>query len=787
MAICEADAAALFLQGEGGSHLAAAQGLPAELERRLRSLSALPRSRHHDLAMEDLLAQAEQAGFRPGAAPVIVPIHSAGRRLGTALLFYGADREPAAAKQERFEWMGSLLGAHLEALCALSAARDERNMLEGVVDAMGAGLVVRDSRLDVVWMNDRFRDLCLEPMGDSRCCYEAIQAGGTGHPRCPAALALAEGDPQQGILERTLEGGEREYYQLTATPMRSVGGEPWVLEWVRRLESAPERQLARRNRELEALYTVSTTVNQSLEFDEVLRRALTQVMEALEVESGLIRRHDPDTGELRVVVSDGIPPGLLEQLRTLRLGDDFAGSVGQSRRPLVLDIEDPGVSAGIDSPWMQFGYRAFALVPLVSRDRLLGVLTLASRYPHPFDQRTLDLLHALAGQVSMALSNAGLYTTAQEKIEELFALNQASQDIGAALDLDTVLPLAVQRMAPLLRLNRTALLIARHETNELVGAAAYGIPIERIRRVRMSLAEGSWARGVLSGLKPVLCSRDELAAASEPCAEVFHSPSVLAVPLVVRGRTLGLLLGDRTGEPLHLTPGQAGLAATFANQAGVWIENARLFREERDESEHRARSIREAHHRIKNNLQAVSDLIYLELHQAGERQEISKGVLQESMNRIHAIALVHDFLSQDTDVRVVDVSSVIRKLVPMVLGTHGVREEAIQVSVTVPTLPVSSKRATALALIVNELVSNAAKHACREGGIGTLSISLDEEGEDLVLRVADDGPGLPPDFDLVRDSNVGLEVVRLLAERDLGGRFTLTSSKGVVGEVRFPW
>jgi two-component sensor histidine kinase len=96
-----------------------------------------------------------------------------------------------------------------------------------------------------------------------------------------------------------------------------------------------------------------------------------------------------------------------------------------------------------------------------------------------------------------------------------------------------------------------------------------------------------------------------------------------------------------------------------------------------------------------------------------------------------------------------------------------------------------------LALILNELVGNAAKHAFGKDGRGArrngLSVSLRGENEELVLRVKDNGPGLPADFDLARHSQVGLDVVRTLAERDLDGRLTLLSQGGVLAEVRFVW
>jgi PAS domain S-box-containing protein len=238
---------------------------------------------------------------------------------------------------------------------------------------------------------------------------------------------------------------------------------------------------------------------------------------------------------------------------------------------------------------------------------------------------------------------------------------------------------------------------------------------------------------------------------------------------------------DEVGNVILLIP--EGRDITQRKQAEE--ERSQLLASEKEKSEQLKLSVREAHHRIKNNLQAISDLLYLELTQ-GEGGS-PEDALRESIDRVQAIATVHDLLSQDEDVRVVDAQAVMERLVPSILRSCGVSTDRLTVRMDVQRVPLSSKRATVLALIVNELVSNAIKHACRDTGEGELDLSLRQDSEELVLRVQDNGPGLPPDFSMDTHSHVGLDVVRTLAERDLNGCFTLTSRGGVLAEVRFVW
>ncbi len=214
------------------------------------------------------------------------------------------------------------------------------------------------------------------------------------------------------------------------------------------------------------------------------------------------------------------------------------------------------------------------------------------------------------------------------------------------------------------------------------------------------------------------------------------------------------------------------------------VERSRVVGELREKTEQLRLSVREAHHRIKNNLQAISDLLYLEM---GAGASAPEEALRDSIERIRAIATVHDLLTQEEDVRVVDARAVLERLIPGVLRANGVSPERVRVNLEAAPAPLSAKRATSLALIANELVSNAAKHAFAHGRAGQLAIALQPESEELVLRVRDDGPGLPPGFDLRRDANVGLGVVRTLVERDLNGSYSLRNHDGLLAEVRFVW
>jgi PAS domain S-box-containing protein len=261
------------------------------------------------------------------------------------------------------------------------------------------------------------------------------------------------------------------------------------------------------------------------------------------------------------------------------------------------------------------------------------------------------------------------------------------------------------------------------------------------------------------------------------------------------GSGLELLALRSSGEefPVEISlaqSGENGHASVIAvirdttERAEAERERQRLLASEQLKGEQLKLAIREAHHRIKNNLQSISDLLYLEL--AGLDDAAAAAVVKESLERIQSIALVHDLLTQDEDVQTVDGRVMLERLVPMVLRNDGPGARNAQLEIDAASVPLSSRKATSLALLTSELISNAGKHGLG-GEKPRVKVSLQPANDGLLLTVEDNGPGLPRNFDLFRDANVGLQVVRTLAERDLNGKLSLSSGPGLRAEVWFPW
>jgi two-component sensor histidine kinase len=190
-------------------------------------------------------------------------------------------------------------------------------------------------------------------------------------------------------------------------------------------------------------------------------------------------------------------------------------------------------------------------------------------------------------------------------------------------------------------------------------------------------------------------------------------------------------------------------------------------------------TIREIHHRVKNNLQTVASLLRLQARRM-ESPEV-RAALEESERRIRSIALVHESLALERG-DVVDFDGVAAQLVAMV--REGLARPGIEVSLGGSAGPVIAEVATPLAVVIAELVQNSVDHAFAEGG-GRIDVALGRDDGHLVVEVRDDGRGLPPGFSLDR-VGLGLQIVRSLVESELGGRLELDAGRGTTARVSVP-
>jgi two-component sensor histidine kinase len=191
-------------------------------------------------------------------------------------------------------------------------------------------------------------------------------------------------------------------------------------------------------------------------------------------------------------------------------------------------------------------------------------------------------------------------------------------------------------------------------------------------------------------------------------------------------------------------------------------------------------TIREIHHRVKNNLQTIASLLRLQ----GRRlqSEEAKAALQESVLRIGSIALVHETLSEQPE-ELADFGDIARRIGRMVSDGLVLPERDVEIKVSGQTGPLGAEFSTPLAVTLAELLQNAIEHAFPDGGSGTVKVELSREAEEVVVVVWDDGIGITGDP--LEGARLGLQIVHSLIE-EMGGHFSVSSEVGTRVELRVP-
>jgi two-component system, sensor histidine kinase PdtaS len=186
--------------------------------------------------------------------------------------------------------------------------------------------------------------------------------------------------------------------------------------------------------------------------------------------------------------------------------------------------------------------------------------------------------------------------------------------------------------------------------------------------------------------------------------------------------------------------------------------------------------LKEIHHRVKNNLQVVSSLLGLQSRTIADGT--TRKMFQESQNRVHSMALIHETLYQSENLSKINFPAYIDQLAAHLFRSYGADPARIRISASIGDLRLPIDTAVPCGLIVNELVSNSLKYAFPGERSGVVRIEMhEEECGRICLEVSDDGVGLPEGVGFGSMKSLGLRLVRTLADQ-LGGSIEMTGASG---------
>ncbi len=194
--------------------------------------------------------------------------------------------------------------------------------------------------------------------------------------------------------------------------------------------------------------------------------------------------------------------------------------------------------------------------------------------------------------------------------------------------------------------------------------------------------------------------------------------------------------------------------------------------------------LKEIHHRVKNNLQVISSLIYLQA-QYTQHFEARKS-LKDSENRVRALAALHEQIYQSEELTNVDVSAYLRNTIEQLAAYYKPKDVSIQLDLKIEPIPMTIDTAVPFGLMINELITNALEHAFKGRKQGRIELQITQDEAGIVqLLLSDNGLGLPSGFDLSQRNTLGLQLVTSLVKQ-LKGTLTLEPGPGTTYNIQFP-
>ncbi|WP_442942001.1 PAS domain S-box protein [Nostoc sp.] len=286
--------------------------------------------------------------------------------------------------------------------------------------------------------------------------------------------------------------------------------------------------------------------------------------------------------------------------------------------------------------------------------------------------------------------------------------------------------------------------------------------------------------------------------------EQFEVKANLVVPILLEVSSQnpgsyiwGLLIAHQCSDFREWEENQLDLLDQVTVQLAIAIQQSNILAQAQTELVQRQKAqiklktalaekevlLKEVHHRVKNNLQIVSSLLQLQ-SQTLKDPEIIK-VLRESQNRIESISLIHKNLYTSANIGQIDVADYITNLAASLLISYQICPGQISLETDIDSVSLNVDQAIACGLVINELISNALKHAFPNQQVGTISIDLHNIGNSIEMTIRDNGIGLPDNLDWRNTDSLGLSLVHDLVTEQLEGDITLERDRGTVFKIKF--
>ncbi|MBI4675938.1 MAG: GAF domain-containing protein [Chloroflexi bacterium] len=520
-------------------------------------------------------------------------------------------------------------------------------------------------------------------------------------------------------------------------------------------------------KQVSILHAASQVVNSELELDVVLERVAGQFVHALVVDSCTLTEWDRASNELVILVDHDTPVSEKPGVR-FPVNDTFVAKVLQHESVVALHADDPTNNLETQTYLQDYAWQSVLLVPLVGKGQVIGLVELGDRKgKRTFSDDELRLASSLAAQAAIAIENAKLYRAAQQRLAETETLYRFARELGGMLDIQTLGSRALESAARFTDFDIGEVSLVREADGALV-------PLVMVGNAELNTTHPIAPRGV--GIVGWVVEHGRTVRVGDVTQDPrYHeiSPyimSELCLPLRVGDRVIGVLnLEAKAPDAFDARVEQ--LLMVFANQLAIAIENARLYEQTKRDAEVKAALLRELSHRVKNNLAAITSLLYMALD---EQHETREQILSETLGRVQSMSTAHALLAR-TPLAYVDLLDLGAQVLSDTVRNLAKPGAQIQIETSGAHVQLAMRQTTTLALVLNELATNALRHGLDETAQEPLVLrfTVMRELSQVEFLLQDNGKRLPEGFELGASAGLGLTLVRTLVEKDLHGKFSL--------------
>ena len=535
--------------------------------------------------------------------------------------------------------------------------------------------------------------------------------------------------------------------------------------------------------------------------DEEINKALREIGEFATVDRSYVFQFSADATRVSNT-HEWCAPGIEPAAQNIQDTpvEELDWAMSRFKRGEVLYIERvselPPDAASVQAELQHQGVQSLINLPLICAGRVLGFVGFDSvRHVQSWTEEHIKLLKVVGEIIAGAieLNRATLALRRQVEMEILVA-RISSRFINVRVTaLDREIDRAIAEIGSFTGVDRSYLFQFRgdggimsntHEwcaagiephRDRLQGCAvdAFGYSMSQMRRGEVFYV-------------PDVRQLPAQASAERTEFEAEDIKTLINVPIMLRGEMTGFLGFDAvrarrtwSADDIRLLKLVAEIFANALDRFGTEQQLQASLREKEV-------LLREIHHRVKNNMQVIASLLYLQSHASrGQMGPLALEAFNKSQQRIKSMAAVHERLYRSRDLARIDFGEYLQGLVADLLAAYSAGER-VRVDIEADALHLPVDQAIPCGLIVNELLTNCLKHAFPDGRAGRVTISVRQLADgSRALSVVDDGPGIPRATVTGGSASMGLRLVQDLAQQ-LGGDVTIESKGGTRVQVKFP-